>query len=123
MKHLLTPVLVASALAGFAQAPTWSADVACIFYSHCTSCHHPGGVAGEHLDLMSYTEAVSHRDDIAGYTAYRVMPPWPPDPAYRRFAHERGWTQVEIVIIAAWAAADGPVGDIAVAPVPPTYSV
>ena len=122
MKHILTHLLWALSLVGFAQAPTWSADVACIFYSHCTSCHHPGGVAGEHLDLMSYAEALGHRDDIAGYTAYRVMPPWPPDPAYRRFAHERRLRQEEIDIIAAWAAADAPLGDIADAPVPPTYS-
>lgn len=105
-----------------AQSPTWADDVACIIYSHCTSCHHPGGIGGEHLNLMSYTEAVNHRDDIAGYTSYRVMPPWPPDQSYRRMAHERTLTQDEIDIIAAWAAADGPQGNMANAPAPPVYA-
>ncbi len=122
MKRLILPVLATMHLGAHAQAPTWSDDVACIFFSHCTSCHRPGGISGEHLDLTSYTEAVAHRDDIAGYVTYHAMPPWPPDENYRRFAHERVISQDEIDIIAAWAAADGPQGDLGNAPSVPVYS-
>lgn len=122
MKRLLLPALLAFAPEADAQAPTWADDVACIVYSHCTGCHHPGGIGGEHLDLTSFTTANAHRDDIAAYVTYKAMPPWPPDKNYRRFAHERTLSEDEIDIIAAWAEADGPQGDLANAPTPPVYS-
>ncbi len=121
MRHVLTLAVFTIGGVLAAQAPTWSEDVACIFYSHCTSCHHPGGLSGEQLDLMSFTEAQANRDDISLYTGARLMPPWPPDPNYRTLAHERTLTQDEIDIIAAWAAADGPEGNTANAPMPPVY--
>jgi hypothetical protein len=122
MKRILLLSAIAVSATLRAQTPTWADNVSCIFYSHCTGCHHPGGIGGEQLDLTGYTVAFSNRDDIAAYTAARVMPPWPPDPNYRRFAHERTLTQEEIDIIAAWAAADGPQGDLANAPPVPTYN-
>lgn len=121
MKRLLIPLLIATALPAASQSPTWADDVACILYSHCTSCHHPGGISGDQVDLTSYTESVAHRDDIAGYVTYRAMPPWPPDENYRRLAHERVLTQDEIDIVAAWAEADGPQGNMANAPSVPVY--
>ena len=121
MRKLLTGILLLPMTAA-AQAPTWADDVACIVYSHCTNCHHPGGIGGEHLDLTTYSTAHAHRDDIAAYTTYRAMPPWPPDESYRELAHERTLTQDEIDIIAAWAAADGPEGNMANAPSVPVYT-
>ena len=105
-----------------AQTPTWANDIACIAFSHCTSCHHPGGIAGEVLDLTSYTEAHGHRSDIRDYTQAHVMPPWPPHPEYRSFAHERVLTQQEIDLIAAWANDGGPEGDPAATPPVPVYT-
>ena len=122
MKRLILPGLVLFSSLANAQAPTWADDVACIVYSHCTSCHHVGGISGEALDLTTYSAAFYAREDMAGYTAQRVMPPWPPDPNYRRLAHERTLSQDEIDIIAAWAAADGPQGDLANAPPVPVYT-
>ena len=122
MKQLLTPVLLALSIQASAQTPTWADDVACIFYSHCTSCHHPGGISGDLVDLTSYDDAHGHRDDIRDYTAARVMPPWPPHQEYRSLAFERILTQAEIDIIAAWANADGPSGDLGTAPPVPVYT-
>ena len=122
MKRLLLPALLAFTAEAAAQAPTWADDVACIVYSHCTGCHRPGGIGGEHLDLTEYTTANAHRDDISAYVTYKAMPPWPPDEHYRRFAHERILSQDEIDIIAACADADGPQGDLANAPTLPVYS-
>ena len=122
MKHFLLSGVGLFAATANAQAPTWADDVACIVYSHCTSCHHVGGISGEDLDLTEYTGAYFARADMAGYTGLRLMPPWPPDPNYRRLAHERTLSQDEIDIIAAWAAADGPQGDMANAPPVPVYA-
>lgn len=105
-----------------AQSPTWADDVACIAFSHCTSCHHPGGIAGDLVDLTSYTEAHGHRNDIRDYTQARVMPPWPPHADYRSFAHERILTQDEIDIIAAWANGGGLEGNAANTPPAPVYT-
>lgn len=107
---------------GQGQAPTWADDVACIAFSHCTSCHHPGGISGDAVDMTSYTDAYGHRDDIRDYTAARAMPPWPPDPGYRSHAHERLLTQEEIDIITAWVNADAPEGIAANAPPTPVYT-
>jgi hypothetical protein len=122
MKHIVLLSLFLAPAIGSGQAPTWSADVACIAFSHCTSCHHPGGISGEALDLTSYDDAHAHRDDIRDYTSARVMPPWPPHAEYRSLAHERVLTQAEIDIIASWANAGGPSGDLGLAPPPPVYT-
>lgn len=122
MKRLLLPALMALCVEVTAQAPTWADDVACIVYSHCTSCHHPGGIAGEVVDMTTYAGAFAHRDDIRDYTAARAMPPWPPHPEYRSLAHERVLSQDEIDIITAWVNADGPSGDLGTAPPAPVYS-
>ena len=122
MKHPAYIALLLSPFMANAQAPTWADDVACIVYSHCTGCHRPGGISGEQLNLTSYDQALAHRDDIAAYTTFKVMPPWPPDQTFRRMAHERALTQDEIDIIATWAAADGPEGDQSNAPSVPVYN-
>ena len=122
MKRHLLYCLLAMPVLSIAQSPTWADDVACIVYSHCTSCHRPGGIGGEHLDLTTYTNALNNRDDIAAYVTYRVMPPWPPDENFRQLAHERTLSQAEIDIIAAWAEADGPQGDMGNAPSLPVYA-
>ena len=103
-----------------AQTPTWSDDVACIVYSHCTTCHHAGGLPG--LDFTNYTTAFNNRDDIRDATSLRIMPPWPPDENYRTLAHERVLSQAEIDIIAAWANGGGPEGNEANAPPAPVYT-
>lgn len=123
MKRSILPTILSLA-AGIAsaQAPTWSDDVACIVYSHCTSCHHPGGIGGEHLDLMTYASASLDAENIADHVLDRSMPPWPPDQTYRPMAHTRTISQEEIDIIAAWAAGGAPEGDPANAPPPPVYT-
>lgn len=121
-RTILTAFTVAVAIGGRSQSPTWADDVACIAFSHCTSCHHPGGISGDILDLTSYSEAHDHRGDIRDWTQARLMPPWPPDPTYRSFAHERVLSQEEIDIIAAWANAGGPEGNSANTPPVPVYT-
>lgn len=103
-----------------AQTPNWSEDVACIVYSHCTSCHNPGGIG--HFSMLTYAEAYSHRTDIKPATTYRYMPPWPPDETATPLAHERVLTQYEIDVIADWVDGGAPEGNTAFAPDPPVYT-
>lgn len=116
---LLAPAAIA-AMAAHAQSPTWSEDVACIVYTHCSSCHHEDGPG--HFNLMSYADAYYWRADMRTMTQGRFMPPWPPDEEYRSLAHERVLTQAEIDIIAAWVDADAPEGPASEAPTPPTFT-
>lgn len=116
------PFLVAILMCGSsaAQTPTWSDDVACIVYSHCSSCHHDGGPA--HFELTSYADGFYWRNEMRTATQTRYMPPWPPDPAYRSLAHERTLTQDEIDVIAAWVDGGAPEGVAANAPPVPVFT-
>jgi hypothetical protein len=52
-----------------------------------------------------------------------MMPPWPADPNYTHFTHERLLTQQEIDIICKWVAEGAPGGDTATTPKMPDYPV
>ena len=121
MRKALLALLLVLGLRAQAQVPTWADDVACIVYSHCATCHHEGGIGGDHLTLMSYAEAEARKNDIRDATAIHYMPPWPPDQDYRRMAHERVLSQDEIDIIAAWANGGAPEGIPGNAPPPPAF--
>ncbi len=102
------------------QTPTWSADIACIVYSHCASCHNANG-AGP-FSLTSYDEAYSYRYALQGATASRYMPPWPPDPHYNSLAHERLLSDDEIALIDAWVNGGAPRGNASEEPEAPQYN-
>src|SRR5688500_12416062 len=74
-------------------------DVAVIFYSRCTSCHHTGA---HNLPLMDYTQTVKVAVLIQGVLVSGVMPPWNADTAYTRFQHERIITLSEKQKILDW---------------------
>lgn len=111
-------VIVPAALRG--QTVNWATDIAPILYDHCVKCHRDGGIGG--FSLIDYGNAFSNRYSIQYYTESRQMPPWKPDPVYRRFTHENRLTDAEIQTIQQWVAADGPPGDLAQAPQPPVFS-
>lgn len=116
-------VVLQAMLLGFAakaQTPTWSEDIACIAFTHCATCHHDGGIGS--FDITNYDDAYFYRYEIADATENRIMPPWPPDPAYRPMAHERVLSQDEIDLIAAWVQGGGPEGPPEAAPEPPTFT-
>ncbi|MBP7272298.1 MAG: T9SS type A sorting domain-containing protein [Saprospiraceae bacterium] len=108
----------------FAQqdAPTWSDDVACIIYSHCSSCHNPNGIGAEQLLLLSYADAYAARFSILDAIESREMPPWPPDQSYNPLAHDRSLSDDEITTVSNWVNADAPLGNTANEPTPPIFS-
>lgn len=121
MRKLICSVLsLAVATISMAQSPTWAEDIAPILYRNCTSCHHEGGLAP--FSLISYSDALNNKNKINDEVLTRRMPPWPPDPFYKRLAHERILSQSDINKISAWAADGGPSGNLANAPTPPVYT-
>ncbi len=116
-KFLLSFFLLLAANLG---AQTWSDDVACIVYTHCSGCHSPGNIAP--FPIMNYQEAFDKRFAIRGVVIDREMPPWKADPAFVQHAGSRQLTDDEIALIDAWVNADAPEGDPATAPDPPVFS-
>lgn len=119
-KLFLVAVLATIAPSIYAQSPNWADDVANILYGKCTNCHHPGGIAP--FSLITYNDAANVAPNIQNAVTMRRMPPWPPDTAYTRFAHERVLTQQEITTIDNWVTAGFPSGNISNAPPAPTYT-
>ena len=100
--------------------PTWSDDIACLVYTHCTSCHNSNGIAP--FSLMTYLDASAAASGLPYVVNSGTMPPWPPDRSYRSHANERYLTPEEIQLINDWVNAGAPEGNPANAPTPPVYS-
>lgn len=99
-------------------APTYARDVAPVLYRQCAACHRPEGVAP--FGLLTYADASKRAGLIAQVTAKRYMPPWLP--AEPHFEHERKLTAAEIEMLAQWASAGAPAGDLSQAPRAPTFA-
>lgn len=108
------------ALSGMpAKAQLEYKDVAHIFYSHCTSCHHVGQHA---LPMMTYSQIQPLTWAIQNALQIGKMPPWSPDTTYSRFSHERVITQAEKDAILNWISGGAVKGDTTLAPPQPVYS-
>ncbi|MBI1873627.1 MAG: c-type cytochrome [Acidobacteria bacterium] len=102
-----------------APAPTFTKDVAPIFFESCASCHRPGEVAP--MPLLSYQDARPWSKAIRQKVLSREMPPWHADPQYGKFRNDRSLTRQQIAAIVAWVDAGSPKGDDADLPAPPTF--
>lgn len=101
-------------------------DVATIFYTHCTSCHHDGGVSG--ISFLTYAETSAYTSFIQNDLITDHMPPWQPDTAYttsgypvQRFLHENTLTGTEKNAILQWINDGALEGNPALVPTPPVY--
>jgi hypothetical protein len=101
------------------ENPTFSEDIAPIVFKNCAPCHRPGE-AGP-FPLLSYDDVKKKARTIAAVTQARYMPPWPADPSYSHFLHERVLTDQQIALIKNWVAAGGPAGDLTTAPPAPQF--
>lgn len=100
-----------------AQTPKWAEDIAPILYTNCTGCHVQGGIAP--FSLVGYQSAVDYSSSVRNAVSKRIMPPWPADPKYSRFAHEKLLSNDEIQKITDWVDNGMPQGNLANAPVDP----
>jgi hypothetical protein len=110
-------LLAVLSYSGFAQ--TVYKDVAPIFYSRCTTCHHEKQHAPS---MMNYSETFVQAASIKADLNSGKMPPWPPDTTYHRYLNERLITPTEKAAILAWIQGGALKGDTTQAPPAPFYS-
>lgn len=119
--RLLLAILLLSGLSRLnAQTVNWATDIAPILYENCATCHREAGLG--HFSLVGYGNAFSKRFSIQDKTSTRQMPPWKPDPAYQRYAHENRLSNTEIQLISDWVDAGAPSGDLDQAPPDPVFT-
>lgn len=108
LPNVLLLFLVFWSSTGFSQNQiTWSDQIGCLIYSHCTPCHNDKGIAP--FSLESYEEAFEKRFLMESYIARRLMPPWPPSD-YSGIAHDRSLSEQEIELFKRWVEEGAPQG-------------
>src|SRR4051794_17358739 len=100
--------------------PTFTKDVAPIFYKNCTNCHRPGEIAP--MSLLTYKDARPWAKSIATQVGKATMPPWHADPAFGEFVNDRRLSDAERDTIVKWASNGAPEGDPKELPATPTYA-
>ena len=98
---------------------TFHKDVLPILQKNCQSCHRPGQIAP--MSFLSYQSTRPWAKAMKTAVATRKMPPWFADPQFGHFANDRSLKASEIDIIAKWADAGAPEGDVNDAPVPANW--
>jgi mono/diheme cytochrome c family protein len=101
-------------------APTFTKDVAPIFYRNCTSCHRPGGLGP--MSLLDYETARSRADHIREAVSAGIMPPWHADAPHGTFLNDRRLSDADKKTITGWVDAGAPSGDAKDLPPAPAYT-
>ena len=115
----VTPIAAAAGGRTSAAVPTFTRDVAPIFYRTCTSCHRPGEIAP--MSLLTYDDARPYARAIREEIEEGHMPPWHADAPPGTFENERRLTDAEKQTIFAWVAGGAPKGDPKDLPKMPQY--
>jgi hypothetical protein len=100
------------------NSPTFSKDVAPIFYAKCVRCHRPGEVAP--MSLITFSDVRPWARAIQEKVTTREMPPWHADRQYGTFRNDLSLTQPEIDTIVSWATTGAHEGNPADLPPQPT---
>lgn len=120
LRTLLALICFFSVAVTQAQTVTFSNTIGKILYSNCTTCHRQGGLGP--FPLQSYNDAYVQRFAILTDVSAHIMPPWPPDPTYSHFSHERLLSPTQIDQIKQWVQNDAPEGDVNAEPQPPQFT-
>jgi hypothetical protein len=100
----LSLLVAADLLAG----PTFTKDVAPIFYKSCAGCHRPGEMAP--MSLLEYESARPWAKSIREAVLSRKMPPWFADASIGHFANDPRLSAEELQTIKAWVDGGAPEG-------------
>jgi hypothetical protein len=109
----------AGAQTAIGDVPTFTRDVAPIFFKNCTSCHRPGEIAP--MSLLTYKDARPYARSIATQVSKGAMPPWHADPAHGQFLNDRRLSASDKDTILRWVQAGAPEGQAAEMPPQPVY--
>ncbi len=83
-----------------AAEPTFTKDIAPIFYANCVSCHQPGEIAP--FSLLDYETARPWAKSIREAVISKKMPPWHADSSQVEYLNDRAISQEQIDLIVAW---------------------
>src|SRR5262245_46622263 len=89
--------------------PTFSKDVAPIFYKNCTNCHRAGEIGP--MALVTYQDARPWAKSIANKVGAGLMPPWYGESAHAQFANDRRLSDADRATILQWANGGAPEGN------------
>ncbi len=120
MKKLILFLMFSIAVKSLLAQITWSGQIASIVYTKCSNCHNSNGIAP--FELMKYQDAYENGDDIMTNVQSHKMPPWPPNRAYSRLAHERVLSEQQISDISDWVNNGMPRGDSLSEPSAPVFN-
>jgi mono/diheme cytochrome c family protein len=100
--------------------PTFTKDVAPIFYKNCVACHRPGEMAP--MSLLSYESARPYARSIATKVNDGAMPPWHAESAPGVFKNDPRLNAREKATIVQWATNGAPQGDPKDLPPAPVFA-
>src|SRR5215213_3851200 len=87
---------------------TFNREIAPIVFQHCSGCHRPDG--GAPFSLLTYGDVRQRISLIVDAVRRRYMPPWPPEPGFGAFAHERRLSDAQVELFERWRDAGVPEG-------------
>ncbi|MEY2998927.1 MAG: hypothetical protein RLZZ02_736 [Bacteroidota bacterium] len=102
------------------SSPTWAEDVACLVYSHCSSCHRENGIAP--FTLTSYQDAQANGLAMKLAVQSDHMPPWPAGPNQSHLGFRKNLTWDEKAVLEQWVNNGMPRGDSTQEPSTPVYT-
>jgi len=111
MRRLLPALLLCCAAHGhdvITTAITWNREISRLVYTHCASCHHPGGMA---FSLLTYKEARPWAEAVKEEVLARRMPPWGAIKGFGDFRNDQALTPEELEIVTSWADGGVPEGE------------
>ncbi len=97
-------------------AITWDREISRLVFTHCASCHHPGGSA---FSLLTYKDARPWAEAIKEEILARRMPPWGAVKGFGDFRNDQALTPEEMEIVVSWADGGVPEGEDKDLPPPP----
>ena len=115
MKWISPLLLIVPVWAG----PTFTKDVAPIFFKNCVQCHRPDDIAP--MSLLDYKSARPWAKAIRQSVATAKMPPWFADPNYGHFSNDPRLSAKDVETIKAWVDAGAPEGSPADLPRAPKF--
>ncbi|HLH42237.1 MAG TPA: cytochrome c [Bryobacteraceae bacterium] len=111
MKRMMLLLAVSAAAQAhdiITTAITWDREISRLVFTHCASCHHPGGMA---FSLLTYKEARPWAEAIKEEVLARRMPPWGAIKGFGDFRNDQALTPEEIEIVVSWADGGVPEGE------------